>query len=86
MIVAFIAAVAVIAILVATRPTVIDGEVMAGYIRRSVPVTSCEDTELTRTGALFTCTLAGASGDAYERQYFMNRDGTIYEAGDAGER
>ena len=85
-IVGFIAAVAVLAIIVGTRSTVLDGEVMAGYIRRSAPVTRCEDAELRRTGALFTCTLEGADGDPYERQYFMDRDGTIYDAGNAGQR
>ena len=82
-IVGFIAAVALVAILVGTRPTVLDGEVLVGYIRKSGPVTRCEDATLTRTGALFTCTLEGASGDAYEREYFMNRDGVIYDAGNA---
>jgi hypothetical protein len=85
-IVGFIAAVAVLAIFVGTRRTILDGEVMAGYIRRSAPVVRCQDAELLRTGALFTCTLQGAAGDTYEREYFMNRDGTIYDAGNAGQR
>lgn len=82
-IVGFIAGVALLAIIVGTRPTILDGKVMAGYIRRSAPVTRCEDAELTRNGALFTCTLEGAAGDSYEREYFMNRDGVIYDAGNS---
>jgi hypothetical protein len=82
-IVGFIAAVAILAILVGTRPTILDGEVMAGYIRRTAPVTTCEDAELRRTGALFSCTLEGAAGDSYEREYFMDRDGAIYDAGNS---
>ena len=80
-IIGFVVAVAVVAVVVGLRPTIVDGRVMTGFLRRSAPVTSCSDAELTRNGALFRCMLEGAGDESYEREYFMDRNGTIYDAG-----
>ena len=81
-IICFVAAVALAGVLVGTRSTIVDGRVMAGYLRASVPAEHCSDAELTPRGAVFHCTLAGAD-ETYERSYFMDRDGRIYDGGNS---
>ncbi|MEJ7602412.1 MAG: hypothetical protein WKG01_31260 [Kofleriaceae bacterium] len=81
-IICFVVAVALVGVLVGTRSTIVDGRVMAGYLRASAPVERCSDAELTPRGAVFHCTITGSDA-SHQRSYFMDRDGRIYDGGNS---
>ncbi len=79
----FIAAVAVLAIVVGTRTTQISGRVMAARIHEQLPDrdllrVECEDKiPVRRHGARFVCTHVGNRGNRLEVEYEMSREGSL---------
>ena len=79
----FIAAVAAAGILVATRPTIIKGEVIASDLlvqlqKRGIKQVECDPAiPFTVTGATFQCTLSHHDGSHATVRYKMSRAGSI---------
>ena len=79
----FIGSVAAVGILVATRPTVIKGEVIASDLlvqlqKRGIERVDCEPAiPFTATGASFQCTLSHHDGSIARVRYKMSRAGSI---------
>lgn len=77
---AFIAACATAGILVARRPTVMDGRVIAGNMleqvgKQGVHTIDCDrDIPIGKAGAVFQCTLAGTDGSTARFEYTIDRD------------
>ena len=85
--IAFIVAVATIAVVLTTRRTVIDGRVLATDVfpmikaqRPHLAKLDCDsEIVVTRDGAVFDCTMYGDTGSIAEVEYHMDRNGTLTE-------
>jgi hypothetical protein len=81
--IAFIAAAAAAGILVALRPTVMDGRVIAGNMmeqvaKKGVNAVDCDrEIPIGKAGAVFQCTLSGTDGSSARFEYTMDRAGQL---------
>ncbi len=83
--IAFIASAAITGIVVACRPTVIRGEVMAADLlgqlkdkNSNVAAVTCDpEIPLGRDGAVFTCTTTRTDGSSARAEYTMSRSGAL---------
>jgi len=79
----FIGSVAAVGIVVATRPTIIKGDVIASDLlvqlqKRGIERVECEPAiPFTTTGASFQCTLSHHDGSTARVKYKMSRAGSI---------
>jgi uncharacterized protein DUF4333 len=88
----FVAAVGAAGAYVATRPTVMDGNVLAADMQKQLEGKGVKRVEcdrsipITKDGATFNCTNYGADGESAQIRYTMDRNGSYKGEEDLLER
>jgi hypothetical protein len=88
LVIAFIAAIATGAVILARRPTIARGDVIAADLlvknKATIRALACDpEIPITVTGARFSCEAELASGERKRLQLELDRNGAIREVGEA---